>query len=198
MTNMDNMKTMLRFKFNPTKAIQAMARMLRQLGETDKVKLMKLLYLSDREHLIKHDRTITGGRLVAMDHGPLPSECLSLINGDYLSYDHDIYETLHLNDHRVSLRSDPGDDALTASEKAVLDDVIDRFGHMDTWPLRDETHRLPEYAAFYEPGTSRTIPVDSLIRMATPAKVDDRQRIRISTEMAAAIHRPFNTDDSDL
>lgn len=188
---------MVEFCFHRDKAVAAMAYVLDSLGEVDKVKLMKLIYLADREHLLRHDRTITGGRLVAMDHGPLPSECLSVINGDL---GEDVYSVFHVVDYTVSLREEASYDAevLTETDKKVLDEVIREYGHAGTWELRDRTHRLPEYTAFYQAGTSTTIPVESLLCLAERGKQDNRGRITVSAEMAAAMCSPFTTDDSDL
>jgi len=45
------------------------------------LKLMKLLYLADRESMRRNGRPISGDRYVSMDHGPVLSQTLNLING---------------------------------------------------------------------------------------------------------------------
>ena len=45
------------------------------------LKLMKLLYLADRESMKRHGHPISGDRYVSMDHGPVLSNTLNLING---------------------------------------------------------------------------------------------------------------------
>ena len=47
----------------------------------EKLKLMKLLYLSERAYLLKYHDTLTGERLVSLAYGPVLSDTLNLING---------------------------------------------------------------------------------------------------------------------
>jgi uncharacterized phage-associated protein len=63
------------FRFNIEKTIQAIAAFLHFHGskEMSYLRMLKLLYLADRESLKETGRTITGDRVVAMEHGPVPS-----------------------------------------------------------------------------------------------------------------------------
>ncbi len=53
----------------------------KQGGMINILKLVKLLYLADRESLQKHGNPISFDRLVSMDHGPVLSRTLNLICG---------------------------------------------------------------------------------------------------------------------
>jgi uncharacterized phage-associated protein len=71
----------MRLRFNEAKATQAAARLLRNRGGTmSYMKLIKLLYLADREALASWGRPITTGNYVSMDKGPVLSHVLDRIN----------------------------------------------------------------------------------------------------------------------
>ena len=73
------------FRFSTKKAIQAVGVLLRQTrGRMEHVRLLKLLYIADRQHLKSFHRPIVGNRLVAMKNGPLHSEIYNLVKGEHL------------------------------------------------------------------------------------------------------------------
>ena len=51
-------------------------------GRMSHLKLMKLLYLADRESLRLYGLSMTGDCLVSMPHGPVLSMTLNLMDGD--------------------------------------------------------------------------------------------------------------------
>src|SRR5262245_9212871 len=62
-------------QFDTMKAIQAAAVLLRfDDGAMDYLRLLKLLYIADREALRETGRPISYSRTIAMDNGPLSSE----------------------------------------------------------------------------------------------------------------------------
>ena len=72
---------MIRFKFSEIKATQAAAFLLKANGgKMNYMKLIKLLYLADREALSRWERPITGDSYVSMDNGPVLSKVLDKIN----------------------------------------------------------------------------------------------------------------------
>jgi uncharacterized phage-associated protein len=50
------------------------------LPDFSKGKLCKLLFLADRAHLVRYGRPITGDLLCALEHGPILSQALNLLN----------------------------------------------------------------------------------------------------------------------
>src|SRR3990172_8253669 len=94
----------IQYQFNVDKAIATMVIFLRRLGSLDKLKLVKLLYLADRDCFLKHGHPITGDTPVAMDHGPVPSACLDVLNCDIPSQ---AFSFLHINDTEVRLDPNP-------------------------------------------------------------------------------------------
>jgi uncharacterized phage-associated protein len=161
------------FRFNLEKAVQAMSFFVERLGPTDKVKLMKLVYLADKDHFVRHGFPITGDRQYAMQHGPVPSSTLNALNGD-IQQPHDrVFKFLHVNDNKVELRQTAGQDLLTPGEIETLRRVADVHGGKATWALVRETHRLPEYKDCFVADTSRPIPYEDI---AKHSGVDARYR----------------------
>ena len=83
--------------------------------------------------------------MVSMDHGPVLSRTLNLINGfetgkDAAQWDAWISDR---DSHRVSLKKSVSRDQLDHLSDAnieVLAAVWDEFGHMSKWQIRDHTH----------------------------------------------------------
>lgn len=123
----------------------------RQGGRINILKLMKLLYLADRESFARHGVPISYDRFVSMDQGPVLSQTLDLINGTYpgeISADWDEWISDRENHMVVCNRrvDRQGLDQLSDADLAVLDTVWRQFGHMNQWELRDYTHQhLPEW-----------------------------------------------------
>jgi uncharacterized phage-associated protein len=185
----------IRFQFNLGRAVQAMAYLLERIGATDKVKLMKLMYLADRAHYIDFGYPITGDRLVAMPLGPVPSTTLNALNGEIAGSQDRVFPFLHLDDVRVSLRKSPGTDQLGDSERAALDRVVQEHGAKDTWRLVRETHKLPEYVECYVEGTSRPIAYERIARVSGSDARYRKNRPVISREGAARMACPFPAGD---
>src|SRR2546426_8827697 len=69
----------MRLRFNERKATQAAGLLLQLRGGTmSYMKLIKLLYLADREALLRWGRPISTDRYVSMDRGPVLSRILDL------------------------------------------------------------------------------------------------------------------------
>ena len=147
--------------FNERKAAQAAAYLLCKAGGSLNVlKLVKLMYLAERESLRRYGETITGDALVSMRNGPVLSATLDHINGLVPSCQ-DGWDSLidDRENHVVQLRNrdaiaDPDEDLLALSEcdAECLATVWDRFGHMSKWQLVDYTHS-PECPEWEDPGT---------------------------------------------
>ena len=112
------------------------------------MKLIKLLYLADREALIRWGRPISYDLYVSMDHGPVLSKTLNLINESDVSDAQkywSTYITAPLGDHEVNIIGDPGTDNLSEAEEELLNEIFSKYGKMSRWEIRDYVHTLPEW-----------------------------------------------------
>ncbi|MBI4024176.1 MAG: SocA family protein [Verrucomicrobia bacterium] len=138
----------MRISFNETKATQTAAYLLQLRGGTmSYMKLIKLLYIVDREALLRWGRTVTTDCHVSMDRGPVLSQTLDLIT-DEARPDRSSVWTQHISEpdhYQVRLLKDAGLDELSKAEVALLDEVFEKFGAMNRWKLVDLAHAFPEW-----------------------------------------------------
>ena len=124
--------------------------LLKAGGSMPHLKLMKLLYIVDRESYLRRGSPITGDEMVSMPHGPVLSRTYDLMKGaadpapgSWSNY------VCRVNQHAVALAHDITEetslDLLSRADRWVIDDVWERYGHMDQWELRDLTHTFPEW-----------------------------------------------------
>lgn len=122
----------------------------------DKLKLVKLLYFADKEHLKNWGCFITGDHFKKLPYGPVPSKILDLIN--FSDNQHWLENNLKPDDvlflkqnisfdnstHRkcISLCS-PDTKLLSKSELSALDVVIEKYGNLTGSQLIDLTHEEP-------------------------------------------------------
>jgi uncharacterized phage-associated protein len=135
-------------RFNERKATQAAAQLLRlRGGRMSYLKLIKLMYLADREALLRWGRPISTDRYVSMDKGPVLSRVLDLATeGDDPSgpsiWAEQISEPSH---YEVELKTDAQRDELSDAELALLEEIFQKYGAKNRWELVEVTHQLPEW-----------------------------------------------------
>lgn len=135
----------MRFIFNDRKAAQAAAHLLaRYERPMPYIKLLKMLYLGDRQSLIETGYPITGAQMVSMDHGPVLSEVLDRITWDTGGSVWSEYISAPSEWHVRLLKASDGLE-LSDYESDLLDRVHDKYGAWDRWDLVRYTHTLPEW-----------------------------------------------------
>jgi uncharacterized phage-associated protein len=138
----------IRFKFNAKKAAQAAHKFLTLSGGTrNYMELVKLLYLADREALIRLEKQITGDSLSALPNGPVVSHILNLIRwGPANEEDAPWFDAVSPPEgYTVKALEGCGDDELSGAESQIISEVFARYGRRDWKELSRLTHRLPEY-----------------------------------------------------
>lgn len=148
----------MRLRFNEAKAAQAAAILLRLRGGRMKyLKLIKLLYISDREALARWGKPITTDHYVSMKEGPVVSNIYNLIGSEPMPSEQSVWHK-HIKtvaDFDVELVGEPSNDELSQAEEDLLQEVFKAHGHKNRWIIVDETHKFPEWK---NPGTS-SIPI---------------------------------------
>ena len=139
------------------KIIQALCYVLQRVKKADKLKLVKLLYLADKYHILRYGRTVTGDEYWAMDYGPVGS-----ITKDILSLDKDMLSREYQPANRLLKKAGKHDfvvggactdddlDLLSETDREAIDFVAERFGRLTSSQLVDYTHRYPEWAQYKE------------------------------------------------
>jgi len=107
--------------------------------------LIKLMYLIDREGLIRWGWSMTGDRYVSMDNGCVLSTSLNLITQETIGHTYWKRFVSAPEQWKVALLTEPESDDLSEAERALIQEIYDKFGHEDRWTVAAYTHELPEY-----------------------------------------------------
>ena len=186
------MDTVIQFKWNSGKAIQATAYLVGKLGQVTKLKLVKLLYIADRDHFLQHGTPITGDKQYALPLGPVPSRTLDMLNGQ-IPESEECYRRVHQDDYTFTVKEEATVDLLSESELAVLDAVLKEHGNKSSSALVKETHEFPEYKEMCSQGPSVPITYETILRCH---ETGDGRRFRhnrpvVSRETIANMECPF-------
>jgi uncharacterized phage-associated protein len=176
--------------FHLEKSIQATAALLRTShgNRMSRLRVLKLLYLAERQVLKETGRTITGDRPVAMDHGPVLTGIYNLIKGEHADarrWDHFIERE---GEHDIHLKADPGNGKLSRYELEKLTTTAKAFETYNDWSLSEHTHTFPEWKKNKPPkGSSVPIPTDDVLAaLKMLSRKDDLQKDANAT---ASVHR---------
>ncbi|MFH0909981.1 MAG: Panacea domain-containing protein [Planctomycetota bacterium] len=137
--------TMFPFKFK--KALQAAAYLLRREPSHDMsyMRLLKVLYLADRESVRLTGRPITGDRIAAMEQGPVLSDVYNLIKGEHL-WSPDWAGFILKEDYKIRMVNDPGQANLSRFEIETLERIAEECRSRDEWEMVQYAHEhCPEW-----------------------------------------------------
>ncbi len=135
-------------RFNERRATEAAARFLTlRGGRMSYLKLVKLLYLLDREALVRWGRPVTTDRYVSMDNGPVVSRIYDLIREESAPGADPIWRHYISAPQgwEVQLIAEPESDELSSAEEALIEEIFRKFGSMNRWDLVRLSHELPEW-----------------------------------------------------
>ena len=175
--------------FNELKATQAVARLLQlRGGSMSYVKLVKLLYLADREALIRWGRPITTDCYVSMDIGPVVSRIYDLIRDEPPPNLFRIWQKFisPADNYEVRLLGDPGDSELSGPERELIDEVYAQHGHHNRWTVVEYTRSLPEWT--YPDGVALPIEYGDILRAANKTELEISV-VEEALETAALVER---------
>ncbi len=136
-----------------SKIIEALHYILHKIKIADKIKIIKLIYLADKYHLVHYGRTITNDDYYAMEYGPVGSTVKDVLEFDEFTLSHNeyeyaskLFEKIDNNTFKVKETiKDSEFEMLSETDIEALNFVIDKFGNMDSWKLSEYTHKYPEW-----------------------------------------------------
>jgi uncharacterized phage-associated protein len=188
--------------FNLRKAAQVVAFFARENGGAINVlKLMKLVYLADRESMKLYDGPILFDQMVSMDHGPVNSATYNLVNGmgaESTGWDdfvggrrgHDVVLARPVTNEDL--------DELSRRDLRVLASVWKEFRHMGKYEIRDYTHA--HCLEWEDPhGSSAPIPYDRIFKFL--GKVNAQalaERIEENQNLSALLTRHSGDQTRDV
>ncbi len=173
----------MKFIFDEHKAAQAASLLLdHHGGSMPYIKLIKLLYLADRESLIESGAPITGDRFVSMRFGPVLSRVLDLIKESKPAENSVWHSYVARRRYDAVLIDAVESDRLSEYEESVLDGIFESFGREKEWDVVARTHALPEWT---DPGRS-AIPIEpeDILRYAGYSD----EEVQAAAEQAEAVY----------
>jgi uncharacterized phage-associated protein len=124
------------------------------------MKLNKALFFADFAHVRGHGRPITGAEYQKLQYGPAPRRMVpvrdALIAGGAATIREEVY--LGKVQHRLVPLRDPDMSKLEASEREVLDQVLDRMHGRSGTFMSDVSHQVPGWQMVDE---GETIPYET-------------------------------------
>lgn len=171
----------IRSTFDEKKTTQAAAFLIKKSGNTlNYTKLIKLLYLADREAFKEFERPISGDSYVSMPKGPVLSNTYELISYPNKSYWHRHIKKM---DYDVCLSDDPGVSLLTPNELTVLENIYDQHKNRDWKAMINYCHKC--CGEWQHPGdTSIPIRVDDILKALNKTE----REVEIITSEIASIN----------
>jgi len=122
-------------------------------------KILKILFLADKCHLVKYGRTLTGDRYSALPDGPVPSRVYDFFSKQVLKKPFSVEgrkivanlafdRKLKYPVFRATVPHDA--DELSKSDISALDYAINEFWNLDYNQLKAITHKYPAYKKAWE------------------------------------------------
>jgi len=123
----------------------------------DKLKLIKMAFFADREHLVRYGRPIVGGDYVTMDLGLVSSQLKDYVEGQISS---SLPFVLQGNCNLVATQA-TNENQLSESELEILDKVYDRYKNIDSVKLGLMTHEYKAWKNNVPPkGSCKPVPYE--------------------------------------
>jgi len=184
----------MKFTFNPIKSAQAGAILLKASGgDMDKYLWIKMLYLADRESLVRWEEPITGDTPSSLPYGPVLSIIYDLTKGDcpnLREYWSKFISDADQETNRVQLKDDPGVEELSKAEVDILQSIFNKFNKYTWKQMRDYCHSLPEYE---DVGTgSKPLPFEKIFAAVgrNEAEIRETEKRNIGFRMADMLLGP--------
>jgi uncharacterized phage-associated protein len=162
------------FRFDLKKTLQAAGVLLEEEHgkRMNYMRLLKLLYIADRESLKETHRPITGDRPIAMKRGPLPEETYQLVRAQHLAFP--VWSRHFQKEHyQLAMLRSPGVAELSPYEVEKLQEVHRRYEDADEWELVEIAHAFPEWRKNDPGDSSRAIPIEDILEAQGCAHVLD-------------------------
>ena len=141
----------LHFTFDFHKSLQASALAMRLHGGTvAMMRLLKILYIADRELLAETGSTLTGDIAYAMKNGPVLSSIYNLAK--LQSAHSEIWDSLILKKGiYLSLKKDPGRGKLSTCDINKVQQLCKKYEESDDEDLSQLTHEFEEWKKAFDP-----------------------------------------------
>ena len=110
----------------------------------DYIKLFKILYFAQRDHLARYGKVIVEDSFRALKHGPVPTytyKGLQIAEGKSLEGDFKGFlENIQVREKKVFVTSMPDMDYISGADRRSLDTAIEKYKDIDPYDLSELSH----------------------------------------------------------
>ncbi len=117
----------------------------------ERMKLIKLIWLSDRLHLSKYGRLILKDRYKALPNGPIASTALTISQ-------YGIPGVIDVDSYNVIAKKEFDSDFFSKSDIKIMNYVWNKFCRMDSFDFSEYSHKYPEWLRFEKEINSKHTP----------------------------------------
>jgi len=144
---------MQQFKFDREKCTSVLLYITKNLERADFLRVFKILYFAEQEHLVRFGRPIVGDSYIAMKHGPVPStiynELGNIGNGLGKLIDGIVNNNISFSDY-FEVKSDkiiiakvePDIEEISESELECLNESLEENKYLSFNELSEKSHDL--------------------------------------------------------
>ncbi len=190
--------------FNYKKAIQALNFLAEKSGGTlNKMKAIKLIWLSDRLHLRKYGRMITSDVYFALPFGPVPSTTRDILelNSTFITeveYDYGKEHIENTDQYSFKSKKHPSLRVFSKTDIDVINQIFENYGHIEPFALSELSHSFPEWKKYDSPLKSKIasrfeIEIDDFF-----VNVDDGTNLFMDSAEQITISREIFNDNLNL
>jgi len=154
-------KTMIKFKFNRQKSIEAVLYLISKSGRNsyDLYKIVKMIFEADKYHLNRYMRPVTGDHFVSMAKGIVPGKIYDLCKIDDPKAPFYKESPRKIKANRIA-----NCEYLSESDIEALDNAFNKLDPLTFGQICDRNHaENPAWGKNYIEGSSKKIPFDQLI-----------------------------------
>jgi uncharacterized phage-associated protein len=162
-------------------------------GRLNKMKALKLIWLSDRLNLRKYARTITGDSYFALNRGPVASATRDILEDSAFLED---FATVYSKDF-IEIKTkfafdaiaEPDTELLSQSDIETLNLIYQSYGKLDQFQLSDLSHNFPEWKKYEQALKQRTASRYEINQDDFFENFDDGKGLFIDTEQSLDISK---------
>ena len=160
-------ETFIRFRTNIAKCVEGIDFLAQQQPGITQYYICKIFFFADKEHLLDWGRPISGDRMIAMAHGPVPSMVYDLVKdagGEPDEVIDGLEERVRIerigNKRMVHSLGNNEFPSLSRTDMDYLREAHRAYGHMSFQALREVSHRDPAYReAWEQPGAANEMDI---------------------------------------
>lgn len=132
------------FRFSADKFANAVAYFALKCPGMTKLKLCKLLFYADKEHLLKYGRPIIGDQYYKLPYGPVPTRGFDILKGNADSAEIALLQKyVSVVGMNIFPKRNPDRKVFSKSDIQIMEETCTHYGHLSAIELMKLSHEEP-------------------------------------------------------